>query len=246
MGHKTSARTKPTNGKGDPQKYLEEVIELVKAFPPPDPADLSGTPGNHRVVVLGPDARLRGKSEPVETFDEHLRGLVADLAHTMYEMNGVVGLSAPQIGDPRRVFVVDIFTKKRPEDDPEKKLPQSQLLVAINPVVWPIPGPTSREIEGCASFPSIYGHVTRPERIILKAFSMEGKPFAMAIGGTLARAIQHEYDHLEGMVVLDRYDPVTRRVALKTLSRRRRDQQQLLAKTPSYKGRDPFKTPPTT
>jgi peptide deformylase len=233
---KHKKRERPGNGV-NPEQYVSGVIAQVKDLEPPVPEDLSGVQSANRALVLYPDSLLRTKATPVEAFDEDLRKLVADMAETMYTSKIGVGLSAAQIGDRRRVFIIDIFNKMTDEQKREaiqKKLPQSQLLVAVNPEVWPMPGPTTREIEGCLSLPSIYGHVTRPSRVILKAHSLQGKPYAMAIGGVLGRAVQHEFDHLEGVTILDRFEAVTKRLALKDLSK-----MKVLARAKNLDAQDP-------
>jgi peptide deformylase len=233
---KRKKRDRPGNGV-NPEQYVSGVIAQVKGLEPPVPEDLSGVQSEKRDLVFYPDVLLKTKAVIVEAFDEDLRKLVADMAETMYASKIGVGLSAPQVGDPRRVFLIDIFNRMTDEQKREaiqKKLPQSQLLVAVNPEVWPMPGPTTREIEGCLSLPAIYGHVTRPSRIILKAHSLQGKPYAMAIGGALGRAVQHEFDHLEGTTVLDRFEATTKRMALKDLAK-----MKVLRRAKTLQSQDP-------
>jgi peptide deformylase len=212
-------KKKPSSGNGssDAKAYFTEVLDKVKNLKPPEPESLSEVHSVVREIVRFPDPRLKRKAIPVEAFDDDLRKLVADMAQTLYSETIGVGLSAPQVGDNRRVIIVDIFAHQPP--DPKKRLPSSQLLVAVNPEVWPVPGNTSREIEGCLSLPGIYGHVTRSDRILLKAFSLRGELFAMSATRLLGRTILHEVDHLDGMTLLDRFDSLTRRVALKDLSK---------------------------
>jgi len=149
-------------------------------------------------ILVYPNARLREPAAEVIDFDDRIRKLVADLATTMYAIGGV-GLAAPQIGDPERVFVLDILNGQ----PPQKGRPANQLLVAVNPKVWVVPGKTRRDAERCLSFPDVVELITRPASVILKACDHRGKPYAMGCGADMARAIQHEFDHLEGKLLID-------------------------------------------
>ncbi|MBS7261715.1 MAG: peptide deformylase [Treponema sp.] len=143
------------------------------------------------IVKLGEDI-LRQKAQPVPEVTDEIRKLCEDMFETMDAADGV-GLAAPQIGLPLRMFVLTADDKVR--------------RVFINPQIIA----TSEELgdydEGCLSLPKIYETIRRPVRVTCQALNENGKPFTVEADGLLARIIQHEYDHLEGVVFIDRGDP---------------------------------------
>lgn len=196
---------------------LEEMAAETNGLGPPDPEKLTDCgDGEVRPILVYPNPRLRADTAHVIEFDDRIRKLVADLATTMYSVGGI-GLAAPQIGESERVFLVDIMNGQ----PPQKGRPVSQLLVAVNPQMWIIPGKVKRDAERCLSFPDSVELVTRPVQIILKAFSHRGKPYAMGCGGDLARAIQHEFDHLEGKLLVDHMSKKSVRDLKRRISRNR-------------------------
>lgn len=177
---------------------LEEMARETQGLGAPEPETLGDCgDGEVKPILTYPSPRLREESGEVE-FDEDLRKLVADLATTMYAANGI-GISAPQIGVPARVFIVDIMNGQ----PPQKGRPLNQLLVAVNPKLWAVPGKVRRDAERCLSFPDAVELIERPLSVILKAWTHKGKPYALGCSSDLARAIQHEYDHLEGKLLID-------------------------------------------
>lgn len=186
---------------------LAQMVSETEGLGPPSPELLTDCgDGEIRSILTYPDPRLRVTTTPVLEFDDHLRKLVADLALTMYATNGI-GIAAPQIGEAARVFLVDILNGQ-----PAKQgHPTTQLLVAVNPQVWTIPDKVRRDAERCLSFPKDVVLVTRPAQIFLKAHDHRGKPYALGCGGDLSRAIQHEFDHLEGYLLVDRVSSKTGR-----------------------------------
>lgn len=177
---------------------LEEMTRETLGLGPPEPETLSDCgDGEVRPILTYPSPRLREDAGEVE-FGEDLRKLVADLATTMYAANGI-GISAPQIGVPARVFIVDIMNGQPAQPD----RPSNQLLVAVNPRLWVVPGKMRRDAERCLSFPDAVELINRPLAIILKAHTHKGKPYALGCSSDLARAIQHENDHLEGKLLID-------------------------------------------
>lgn len=178
---------------------LEGMAAETEGLGPPEPEKLQDCgDGDIRPILIYPNPRLRDDTALVVDFDDRIRKLVADLAITMYACNGI-GLAATQIGEADRVFIVDILNGQLPQ----RGKPASQLLVAVNPIIWGIPGRTRRDAERCLSFPDTVELVTRPASIILKAYNHRGVPYAMSCSTDLARAIQHEYDHLEGKLLVD-------------------------------------------
>jgi peptide deformylase len=149
---------------------------------------------------------LRQRSSEVAGVDDEVRRLVDDLFETMEAAHGV-GLAANQVGVARRVAVVDA---------------DGQRFAMINPVIVEAEGCTTAE-EGCLSIPEIFGDVTRPERVVLEALDREGKPFRLAAEGLVARAIQHELDHLDGILFLDHLGLMKRKVLLARWKREHKD-----------------------
>jgi len=185
---------------------LEDMVRETAGLGPPRPEMLRDCGDGEVLPVLTyPNPRLRDESGEVE-YDDTLRKLVADLAVTMYTVGGI-GIAAPQIGTPARVFVIDLLNGHPVEPNQ----PRSQLLVAVNPQIWPLPDKTKRDAERCLSFPDVIEVIERPSRVIMKAFTHRGTPYAIACGADLARAIQHEFDHLEGRLLIDYVDKKTAR-----------------------------------
>ncbi|HSM04788.1 MAG TPA: peptide deformylase [Longimicrobiales bacterium] len=158
-----------------------------------------------RQIVLMGDPVLREEAEPVEAFDDELEALVEDMFETMYHADGV-GLAAPQVGISRRVLVVDV----RDEDEPARGR-----WALVNPeVAW-----ASKEVdkgtEGCLSIPGLEELVSRPASVEIRGFDPSGAEVTVPAEGLLARALQHEIDHLDGILFLDRVSALKRRMLLK-------------------------------
>ena len=149
---------------------------------------------------------LRQHSLAVNTVDDDVRRLVADLFETMDAAKGV-GLAANQVGVARRVAVVDA---------------DGDRFVMIDPVIVESEGRATAE-EGCLSIPDIYGDVTRPERVVLEALDENGTPYRKEATGLAARAIQHEIDHLDGILFLDHLSLIKRQMLLSRWRREHKD-----------------------
>lgn len=192
-------------------------IELIERMKEPEPELLRDAPeGEVRPIVFWPDERLSEVSEqvPPDFFGEKLDKLVADMVYTMY-MTGGMGLSAVQIGMPLRVFVCDITAMGA-------KVPGNvnQLLVAVNPtIVVPADVKVASHLEGCLSFPGVHEVVERPDDVALRARDRKGNIYTLQTGGMMGRVIQHEVDHLDGKVFLDRMKPMARANAEKSVRR---------------------------
>ncbi len=145
-----------------------------------------------RILHLGEEP-LREVSDPVGEIDDSLRTLVEDMFETMYQAKGV-GLAAPQVGVNKRLVIVDVG------EDP---------IVFINPSIEKATGKEIIE-EGCLSVPGLREKVERPNRIVVEATDLEGNRFEMKAEGMLARAIQHEIDHIEGILFVDRISKARR------------------------------------
>lgn len=168
-----------------------------------------------RPIVLMGDPVLRTPAQPVTTFDDDLRSLVDDMFETMYHAEGV-GLAAPQIGLSRRVLVVDV----RDEEDPG-----SGRFALINPEIVAVSRETEKASEGCLSIPGLEELVERPAVVEVRGRDAEGDEVSIQADDLLARALQHEIDHLDGVLFLDRVSVLKRRMLLKKW-RKLRDEEQ--------------------
>ena len=156
---------------------------------------------------------LRKKGARIEAITPEIKKLIADMFETMEENHGV-GLAAQQVGVAKQLTVIDVrAATDRPSTleldgqpaDPADIMP----LVLINPEVTPA-GEVVTGAEGCLSFPEIFGDITRPGVVDVKALNEKGKPIAFRCGGLLAKAVQHETDHLNGILFIDRMDKKTK------------------------------------
>jgi len=159
----------------------------------------------HDIVLLG-DPILRREAEEVTVFDDELRMLVRDMFETMYHAEGI-GLAAPQIGLSKRIIVVDL----RLQEDEE--LPQSTAVV--NPVVVWSSDDTEKQTEGCLSIPGLEEFVWRPVSVRVEGKDPEGNDVVVEAHELFARALQHEIDHVNGILFLDRVSPLKRKMLLK-------------------------------
>jgi peptide deformylase len=152
---------------------------------------------------------LRKKGERIERLTPEIKRLIADMLETMHASNGV-GLAAQQIGRALHLTVLDVReAKERPSwlelDGQPAEVNSLMPLVLINPEIKPH-GDSVLGGEGCLSFPEIFGEIARPGSVDVKALNEKGKPVEFRCGGLLARAIQHEVDHLNGILFIDRMD----------------------------------------
>ena len=161
-----------------------------------------------RDILIIPDKRLRLKSEPVERIDKSLRALVDDMFETMYAAPGI-GLAAIQIGVAQRLVIMDLAKK----DDP----PQPQ--VFINPEVIGVSAEKSTYEEGCLSIPEYYEEVERPAAVKVKYIDLDGKPREIDATGLLATALQHEIDHLNGVLFIDHISKLKRDRVIKKFTK---------------------------
>ena len=143
-----------------------------------------------RICKLGEDV-LRQKAQPVAEVTDEMRAIFNEMFETMISANGV-GLAAPQIGLAQRFFVIIA------DDDVRR--------VFVNPQIIFKSEETSMYEEGCLSIPQVYESITRPVRVTVQALNEKGRPFTLEADGLLARIIQHEYDHLDGILYIDRGD----------------------------------------
>ncbi|MBI3203112.1 MAG: peptide deformylase [Myxococcales bacterium] len=163
-----------------------------------------------REILEYPHPALREVAKPVTQVDDEIRRLVDDMAETMYDAPGV-GLAAPQIGVGLRVFVIDIAS----EDEP------SELYTFINPEIVATSGTQTWE-EGCLSFPGVSEEIKRAEHVTVRALDRDGEPFELEAEGLLAVALQHENDHLNGVLMIDKLNALKKRMMGRKLAKKQR------------------------
>ena len=156
--------------------------------------------GSLEIRLLG-DPVLRQPADEIGSIDDDLRDLAERMFETMYDADGV-GLAAPQVGISKRLFVVDT---QEPDQEPR---------VVVNPVIVKRTG-SDRDEEGCLSLPGLSGDVERSAVIVVEAQNLDGERVLIEADGLLARVIQHEIDHLDGILFIDHLSPIKRRLLLK-------------------------------
>lgn len=159
-------------------------------------------------ILLYPNEKLRRRSAPVEDIDDNITELIDNMTQTMYSADGV-GLAAPQVGVNLRIIVVDAANRK--ESEPE-------LIQIINPEIVSASGMQTGE-EGCLSVPGFSANVKRYDNVTVKGLNRSATPFQVEATGLLARVLQHEIDHLEGILFFDRLSRLKRELLLKKINR---------------------------
>jgi peptide deformylase len=163
-----------------------------------------------RPILRYGDPVLHRKAAPVEALTPEIDALIDDMRETMHAAAGV-GLAAPQVGESLRICLVDLSAGRRPD----------QLLVLINPEMIACAGLQLKE-EGCLSVPGIEATVARPQTVSVRAMDRDGETREIQGDGLLARALQHEIDHLNGILFLDRLRPLYRWTLTRRIARLRR------------------------
>jgi peptide deformylase len=161
-----------------------------------------------RDIIKLPDKRLRLVSEPVKRIDDGVRKLVDDMFDTMYKAPGI-GLAAIQIGVPKRVVILDLSKK---EDDHKP-------LVFINPEVTWASEEKSKYEEGCLSIPEYYEEVERPAKVKVKYLDLDGEAHETEVKGLLATCLQHEIDHINGVLFIDHLSRLKRSLIIKKFAK---------------------------
>ena len=183
-----------------------------------------------REILEVPDPRLKTISKPVETFDGELKTLVADMFETMYAANGI-GLAAIQVGVPLRVLVIDLQPED-PDAEPEQcnhgghehthQPTKREPRIFVNPEILDPADELNTYQEGCLSVPEIYADVDRPKACRVRWQDLEGNVHEAAMDDLMATCIQHEMDHLEGILFIDHLSRLKRGMALKKLEKLRK------------------------
>lgn len=155
------------------------------------------------------DPVLRGKAEPVQVIDDEIRSICQLMVEVMLRENGI-GLAAPQIGIPKRIFVLDV---------------DSELHILINPELVELSEDVEETKEGCLSVPGVDAEVARSTRAVVEGLNLSGKRIRLEGEGLVARAIQHEMDHLNGNLFLDQLSTARRQSLVKEYQRERREKE---------------------
>ena len=150
-------------------------------------------------IITYPHPTLRKVSKALRRVDADLRKQIREMFDLMYEAKGI-GLAANQVDLPLRLFIVNL----------EAKQGEGEELVFINPVISLPRGGSEEAEEGCLSLPGLYGQVVRPKQVRVNAYSLEGKEIQQDVTGLMARCVQHELDHLDGVLFPDRMSPTAR------------------------------------
>jgi len=161
-----------------------------------------------RTILHYPDPKLREKGKRIEAITPEILALIDDMAETMYAAPGV-GLAATQIGEALQLFIIDVADEGEPSD----------LRVFINPEILETEGEMTWR-EGCLSFPGVTEDIDRAAKVKVKATGRDGKDFVLEAEELLAVAIQHEYEHLQGELMIDHLGPLKKRIVHRRLSRR--------------------------
>jgi peptide deformylase len=174
-------------------------------------------------IVEVPDPRLRQISAPVEKVTAETRALIKDMFETMYDAPGI-GLAAIQVGVPLRILVMDLH-----EPEEEGGEPVNDPRVFINPEILTHSEEEVPYLEGCLSVPDQYAEVERPDHIRARWLDENGKSHEEQLDGLLAVCLQHEMDHLEGVLFIDHLSRLKREMVLKKLAKMRKDRGQRAA-----------------
>jgi len=172
-------------------------------------------------IVEHPDKRLKRMCKPVEEVTEDLKKLAADMAETMYDAPGI-GLAAPQIGESMRMVVIDV---SGPDEE-------AALYTLINPVIVEKEGDTSYE-EGCLSVPGTFEEVKRAAEVGLDYLDLDGNKQHLKADGLFAICIQHEIDHLDGKLFIDRISGLKRKLAVRKMERFKKERAKQMMENES-------------
>lgn len=159
-------------------------------------------------IIVAPDPRLKIKAKAIDAVDDDVRQFMDDMLESMYAANGI-GLAAPQVGDERRIIVVDVA---RPETPPEP-------MVLANPQIIGVADEDRIHEEGCLSLPEHYAEVVRPDAIKVRYLDRDNEIREIEVDGLLSTCIQHEIDHLDGILFVDHVSALKRNMILRKLTK---------------------------
>jgi len=168
-------------------------------------------------ILVEPNKLLRQVSRPIKEVNKEIQSLMDDMLETMYSANGI-GLAAIQIGVPKNLIVIDLMTKEK------KKNP----MFFVNPKIVKKSTKMSKYDEGCLSIPNLFAEVQRPSECEVEYLDYEGRKKILKASGLLATCIQHEIDHLKGILFIDYLSKLKRDIILKKLSKQKLEQKRLV------------------
>ena len=168
-------------------------------------------------ILVEPNKLLRQVSQPVDNVNKEIQKLMDDMLETMYSANGI-GLAAIQIGVPKNLVVIDLLTKEKKKDP----------MFFVNPKILKKSSKMSKYEEGCLSIPNLFAEVKRPSECEIEYLDYEGNKKSLKATGLLATCIQHEIDHLKGILFIDYLSKLKRDIILKKLSKQKIEQKRLV------------------
>ena len=168
-----------------------------------------------KTILTAPDPRLKKKSKPITSVDAGVRQLMDDMLETMYEAPGI-GLAAPQLGELKRVIVLDI----------DREDVKTGPLFMANPEIVEASDEDATYEEGCLSVPEHYSDVVRPAKVTVRYLDRDGETKELVCEGLLATCVQHEIDHLDGILFIDHISSLKRNMILRKLLKARKDQER--------------------
>ena len=168
-------------------------------------------------ILVEPNKLLRQVSQPVDKVDKEIQKLMNDMLETMYSANGI-GLAAIQIGVPKNLVVIDLLTKEKKKDP----------MFFVNPKILKKSSKMSKYEEGCLSIPNLFAEVRRPSECEIEYLDYEGNKKSLKATGLLATCLQHEIDHLKGILFIDYLSKLKRDIILKKLSKQNLEQKRLV------------------
>ena len=168
-------------------------------------------------ILVEPNKLLRKVSQPVKVVNKDVQNIMDDMLETMYSANGI-GLAAIQIGIPKNLIVIDLLTKEKKKDP----------LFFVNPKIVKKSLKMSKYDEGCLSIPNLFAEIQRPSECEVEYLDYQGKKKILKANGLLATCIQHEIDHLNGILFIDYLSKLKRDIILKKLSKQKLEQKRLV------------------
>ena len=168
-------------------------------------------------ILVEPNKLLRKVSQPVKVVNKDVQNIMDDMLETMYSANGI-GLAAIQIGIPKNLIVIDLLTKEKKKDP----------LFFVNPKIMKKSSKMSKYDEGCLSIPNLFAEIQRPSECEVEYLDYQGKKKILKANGLLATCIQHEIDHLNGILFIDYLSKLKRDIILKKLSKQKLEQKRLV------------------
>tara|TARA_Y100000816_G_C26075238_1_gene565925 strand:+ start:1185 stop:1709 length:525 start_codon:yes stop_codon:yes gene_type:complete len=168
-------------------------------------------------ILVEPNKLLRKVSQPVKEVNKDVQNIMDDMLETMYSANGI-GLAAIQIGIPKNLIVIDLLTKEKKKDP----------LFFVNPKIIKKSSKMSKYDEGCLSIPNLFAEIQRPSECEVEYLDYQGKKKILKANGLLATCIQHEIDHLNGILFIDYLSKLKRDIILKKLSKQKLEKKRLV------------------